>query len=121
MFGRSRWTEHQERRVSARHGSGDALVKRLPPLLGRLSPVRWGTLLQSRSRTTGSLRSRSCSGEDAFVQRKSRFFTGKRTWTRSGGCQPAVAREPGPRGGFHILSHLIAKICHFLHSEPVLI
>jgi len=36
MFGRSRWTEHQERRVSARHGSGDALAQALPQLFGTL-------------------------------------------------------------------------------------
>ena len=76
--------------------TGDALAKVLPQLFGRLSSVRWRTLLQSRCRNHGGLRPpRSCCGEHAFVQRKSRFFTAERTTcARSGGREPTVVREP---------------------------
>jgi|GEM_PF-2067118 len=41
----------------------------------------------------GAYASRSCFGEDTFVQPKSRFFTVERsTCTKSGGRKPAVCR-----------------------------
>jgi len=70
----------------------DVLAQALPQLLGTLPTGVLAKRLQSRSCNHGGLTPRrSCSGEDAFVQRKSRFFTVERTTcTRSGGREPAV-------------------------------
>jgi len=58
----------------------DVLAQALPQLLGTLPTGVLAKRLQSRCRNHGGLTPRrSCSGEDAFVQRKSRFFTGERT------------------------------------------
>jgi len=56
-------------------------------------PACWRTPLQPRCRNPGGLRPPALVPECAFVQRKSRFFTVRRTTcVRSGGREPAVCR-----------------------------
>jgi len=90
-----------KRTISARSGGRKPAVGRETHLQRRFRncsvdcrPACWRTPLQSRCRKHGGGYAPPLLAVHAFVQRKSRFFNVERTTcTRSGGYQPAVARQ----------------------------
>jgi len=85
-----RSTRNRERRASAGRGAGTGSAKALPRLFGRLPPVCWGTLLQSRPPNHSGLTPaalvhvRLCIAKIAISSARDLHAT------RSGARQPAV-------------------------------
>gem|GEM_PF-3402616 len=80
----------QERRASAGRGAGTGSAKALPRLFGRLPPVCWGTLLQSRPRNHGGLTPAALVHVRLCIAKIAVPSASDLRASRSGGRKPAV-------------------------------